>query len=107
MPEDSWVTCPRCYENAAEKLRADKKTLIESWEGETEIEIEDFEASYYKSQLEYDRSSFITFRQNYKFYWAENDLIKWVYSGGCSECGLALLERGEIKVHFGKKELKG
>jgi hypothetical protein len=86
MSADNWSVCPRCFSRAQKEAR-------EKWENVMalygQIPVDEFDRKR-ATLTEPKADSFITFREDYEFYGADEGEIHADYGGECSACGLSV-----------------
>lgn len=87
MSADNWADCPRCAKRREEEI-AHTESQINAAYGH--VPVAEFDQK--RADLEKLKASRPdpTFREDYEIYGAEDGVVKVVYSGRCSTCGLAL-----------------
>lgn len=91
MGADNWAICPRCSERAQQENAAEHERVMGLY---GRVDVDEFDRQ--RSELrEVDWDSINTFRESYEFYGASEGTVEYVYSGGCTRCGLAVKLDGQ------------
>ncbi len=97
---DNWQTCPRCYDEAMEPWIEKGEAVFASY---GLVTLDEFTKAFNRIPNEPKEEDYYTFREDYEFYGADEGVIKWQYSGSCTECGLSASESGEFPFYTKKR----
>lgn len=99
MSADNWTNCPRCLKEAEEAFQNHQRQVdglygkvpVEEFDKARAALIEDDEALC-------SPTAFLTFREDYKFFGAEDGVVTVRYKGECTKCKTKLEFREDHQI---------
>lgn len=86
MSADNWAACPSCVATARAVAERQRTAAMESY---GKVPAEQFQAAI-AAIKDVDPGEYLTFREDYEIFGAEDGAVTVHYSGSCSECGTGL-----------------